>query len=93
MSLGPLFWVVFPASGLSRLRGVISPSAAARTGTSIFSSGFTHFNNPAKSRKTPTQAEVDRVEQSLLRIRADLASKREELASLKGREASQTEVA
>lgn len=44
-----------------------------------------------KNRKTPTQAEVDRVEQSLLRIRADLASKREELASLKGREASQTE--
>lgn len=34
--LGPLFWAVFPALGLSRPRGVISPSAAARTGTSIF---------------------------------------------------------
>ncbi|KAI9454650.1 Abscisic acid G-protein coupled receptor-domain-containing protein [Lactarius psammicola] len=44
-----------------------------------------------KNRKTPTQAEVDRVEQSLLRIRADSASKREELTLLKGREASQTE--
>ncbi|KAF8264979.1 Abscisic acid G-protein coupled receptor-domain-containing protein, partial [Lactarius quietus] len=44
-----------------------------------------------KNRHTPTQAEVDRVEQSLIRIRADLASKREELASLTSREASQTE--
>ncbi len=35
-SLGPLFWVAFPALGLSRPRGVIFPSAAARTGTSIF---------------------------------------------------------
>ncbi|KAI9435725.1 Abscisic acid G-protein coupled receptor-domain-containing protein [Lactarius indigo] len=43
------------------------------------------------SRKTPTQAEVDRVEQSLIRIRADLASKRKELSLLKGREASQIE--
>ncbi|KAH9175742.1 Abscisic acid G-protein coupled receptor-domain-containing protein [Lactarius sanguifluus] len=44
-----------------------------------------------KNRKTPTQAEVDRVEQSLIRIRANLASKRKELTLLKGREASQTE--
>ncbi|KAH9034234.1 Abscisic acid G-protein coupled receptor-domain-containing protein [Lactarius pseudohatsudake] len=44
-----------------------------------------------KNRHTPTQAEVDRVEQSLIRIRADLASKRKELTLLKGREASQTE--
>jgi hypothetical protein len=36
MSLGPLFWAAFPALGLSRQRGDISPSAAARTGTSIF---------------------------------------------------------
>ncbi|KAH9052197.1 Abscisic acid G-protein coupled receptor-domain-containing protein [Lactarius vividus] len=43
------------------------------------------------SRKTPTQAEVERVEQSFIRIRADLASKRKELTLLKGREAYQTE--
>ena len=55
-------------------------------------SGSTHFNNPAKSRKTPTQVEVDRVEQSLIRIRADLAHKREGFTSPKRRETSQTEV-
>jgi len=46
-----------------------------------------------KSRQTLTQAEIDRVEQSLIRIRADLASKREELTCLKMRDAPQTEVA
>ena len=56
-------------------------------------SGSTHFNNPAKSRNIPTQVEVDRVEQSLILIRADLASKGEELNSLEMREAShQSEV-
>ena len=52
----------------------------------------TSITNPTKSRKTPTQVEVDRVEQSLIRIRTDLVSKWEELTSLKRREASQTEV-
>lgn len=91
--LGPLFWVAFPALGLSRLRGVISLSAAARTGTSIFPECPVHSHKLAKSRDTPTPAEVDRAEQSLIRIRTDLASKREELTLLKRREASQTEVA
>jgi len=44
------------------------------------------------SRKIPTRAELDRAEQSLTRIRADLASKRSELASLEMRAASQSEV-
>jgi len=44
------------------------------------------------SRKIPTRAELDRAEQSLTRVRADLASKRSELASLEMRAASQSEV-
>jgi hypothetical protein len=36
MSLGPLFWAACPGLGLSRQRGDTSPSAVARTGTSIF---------------------------------------------------------
>ena len=90
MSLGPLFWVAFSVSGLSRLRGATSPSAVARTSTSIFLEWL--YNNPEKSRKTPTQVEVDRVEQSLTRIRADLEIKKEEFTSLKRRDTSQTEV-
>ncbi|KAI0297048.1 Abscisic acid G-protein coupled receptor-domain-containing protein [Multifurca ochricompacta] len=43
------------------------------------------------SRKTPSRAELDRAEQSLERVRVDLASKREDVTSLKRREASQTE--
>ena len=36
MSLGLLFWAAFPALGPSRLHGDTSPSAVAKTGTSIF---------------------------------------------------------
>ena len=43
-------------------------------------------------RKIPTQAELDRAEQSLTRIRADLDSKRRDATSLKMRGASQSEV-
>ena len=74
MSLGPLFWAAFPVLGLSRLRGATSPSAVARTSTPIFPKCSTHFNKPEKSRKIPTQVEVDRVEQSLFQSHADLAS-------------------
>ncbi|KAH9996402.1 Abscisic acid G-protein coupled receptor-domain-containing protein [Russula compacta] len=41
-----------------------------------------------KNRKVPTQAELDRIEQSLTRVRADLASKRKDMTSLREREAS-----
>jgi len=44
-----------------------------------------------KSRKIPTRAELDRIEQSLTRLRADLASKRDELSSLEMGAASQSE--
>jgi hypothetical protein len=44
------------------------------------------------SRKNLTRADLDRVEQSVARVRADLASKREEVTSLRIREASQAEV-
>jgi hypothetical protein len=43
-------------------------------------------------RKIPTRAELDRAEQSLTRVRTDLASKRSDLTSLKIRAASQPEV-
>ena len=73
--------------------GLFSPQLRQEQARQFTLSLLTHFDNPAKSRKTPTQVEVDRAEQSLLRVRADLASKKAELASLKEREASQTEVA
>ena len=73
--------------------GLFPPQLRQEQARQFSLSRLTHFNDPAKSRKTPTQVEVDRAEQSLLRVRADLASKREELASLKEREASQAEVA
>ena len=38
------------------------------------------------------RAEVDRAEQSLTRVRADLVNKRKDVASLKMRETSQSEV-
>jgi hypothetical protein len=44
------------------------------------------------SRKSLTRADLDRVEQSVARVRADLTSKREEVTSLRIREASQAEV-
>ena len=72
--------------------GLFSPQLRQEQARQFTLSLLTHFDNPAKSRKTPTQVEVDRAEQSLLRVRADLSSKRAELASLKEREASQTEV-
>ena len=72
--------------------GLLPPQLWQEQARRFSPSIFTRFNNPAKSRKTPTQVEIDRVEQSLMRIRTDLASKREELTSLKKRETSQTEV-
>ncbi|KAH9969412.1 Abscisic acid G-protein coupled receptor-domain-containing protein [Lactifluus volemus] len=44
-----------------------------------------------RNRKNLTRADLDRVEQSFARVRADLASKREEVTSLRIREASQAE--
>lgn len=44
------------------------------------------------SRKIPTRAELDRAEQSVTRIRADLERKRDEVMSLKQREAFQAKV-
>jgi len=44
-----------------------------------------------KNRKIPTRAELDQKEQSLTRVRADIANKRKDLTSLKAREASQSE--
>ena len=52
----------------------------------------TSITNPTKSRKTPTQVEVDCVEPSLIFICTELVSKREELTLIKRREISQTEV-
>ena len=50
------------------------------------------LTNLSKCRKIPTRAELDQKEQGLTRVRADIANKRNDLTSLKAREASQTEV-
>ena len=57
-----------------------------------FSFDIFRLNNPPKSRKIPTRAELDQTEQSLTLVRADIVNKRNDLISLKAREASQSEV-
>jgi hypothetical protein len=63
-----------------------------RIGTSTISSDFFCLDNLSKCRKIPTRAELDQKEQSLALVRADIANKRNDLTSLKAREASQSEV-
>ena len=73
-------WGYFPLS-CSKNRHVNFPQVALPTS----------ITNSTKSRKTPTQVEVDCVEPSLILICTDLVSKREELTSLKRQETFQTE--
>ncbi|KAH9985916.1 Abscisic acid G-protein coupled receptor-domain-containing protein [Russula vinacea] len=44
-----------------------------------------------KNRKIPSRVELDQIEQRLTRVRADIADRRNDLTSLKTREASQSE--
>jgi hypothetical protein len=63
--------------------GILPPLLWQVQACRFFPSGPTHFNDPVKSRKSPTQVEVNHVEQSLILISADLVRKKEELTSLK----------